>query len=609
MCSICGIYRTGDCDAAKCERDVRAMNERLVHRGPDSSGVHTFQHGALAHNRLAVVDVAGGMQPMHAEYGGRHYTVVYNGELYNTEEIRQELALAGVRFQTRSDTEAVLYAYAVWGEDAPAHMNGIFAFAVLCEEEQSLFLARDRFGIKPLFFTERGGEYRFASEVKALLCDRRAVIDREGLWQLFILSPVRAQGGGVFKGIYELLPGECAYLTASGMRRKTYWTLTAHPHTLTRAETIDQTRALVCDAVRRQLVSDVPLATLLSGGLDSSVITALAARQYAAEGRTLSSYSFTYEDSESFRESLFQPESDDLYAAALGAELGCDHTVLRAPIERVASLLGDACLARDFPGQADIDSSLLYFCGEVKRRHTVVLSGECSDEIFGGYPWFYRPEMLMREHFPWLHDPHVRIALLRGELAHEREGMLYMKGLYRACIDGVDTLEEDTSAMRLSRRATALSVRYFMTNLLERKDRMSMAHALEVRVPFADHRILEFVYNVPWEIKFENRVEKALLRNAMREFLPGRVLWRKKSPYPKTHSKQYERTVRSMLAARMEDESSVLHRLLNRSALTAFCERESATWQGQLMATPQMLAWLIQLDVFCRAYDVSFEDE
>lgn len=617
MCSIAGIYRMG---GSMCEEDLTllaSMNLSMRHRGPDANGIYPCTareevgstRCALAHNRLAVIDLSGGRQPMRIEYCDRHYAIAYNGELYNTKELRAELIREGVSFKTRSDTEVVAYAYAFWGENAPAHLNGIFAFGIYCEEEEKLFLARDRFGVKPLFFTESAGCFYFASELKALFCVRKPQLDREGLWQLFFLSPASLSGSGVFKDIYELKGAECATVTSQGLSRRTYWQLQATPCHVTRDEAVQYTRELLCDAVERQLVSDVPLACLLSGGLDSSAITAIASRAYRRQGRTLSTYSFTYEDMASFRATLFQPNSDDEYAVWLSGELGCAHTVLTAKTEEVARLLTDAALARDMPGQADIDSSLYYYCGEMKKRHTVVLSGECADEIFGGYPWFYRPEMLERDFFPWIHDPRARIGLLRPEIAHEEEGFHFMKAVYRQSIASVPTLESDSDAMRLSRRATCLSVQYFMSNLLERKDRMSMAHGLEVRVPFADHRLLEWVYNVPWEIKFENQVEKAMLRHAMAGLLPEKILWRKKSPYPKTHSPVYERMVRERLAERMEDESSILHRVLNRSALSALCDGGNATWYGQLMSTPQLLAWLLQFDVFCEHYGLELCEE
>ena len=280
--------------------------------------------------------------------------------------------------------------------------------------------------------------------------------------------------------------------------------------------------------------------------------------------------------------------------------------VLTAPTERVAGLLGDAVRARDLPGQADIDSSLLYFCSRVKELHTVALSGECSDEIFGGYPWFYRPEMLQRDFFPWLHDPRVRISLLRPEIAFAEEGYHVLSEAYRASIASAPVLEEDSEEMRRSRIACWLSTKYFMANLLERKDRMSMYSGVEVRVPFGDHRILELVYNIPWKYKMENGHEKSLLREAMHSYLPEEILWRKKSPYPKTHNPAYESLVREMLRVRMEREGSVIREMIDRDRLASLLDGGNLTWFGQLMSRPQMYAWLYQFDVFCEMYRVSF---
>ena len=287
--------------------------------------------------------------------------------------------------------------------------------------------------------------------------------------------------------------------------------------------------------------------------------------------------------------------------------LNTDHTVLTAPTEIVADYLEKAVCFRDFPGQADIDSSLLYFCELVKRRHTVAMSGECSAEIFGGYPWFYREEMLYSDFFPFVHDPFARINLFDSEITNADEGYRYLSGVYRSDIESVEVLPSDSEATKTARVATMLSTKYFMTNLLERKDRMSMASSLEVRVPFADHRLAQFVYNVPWEIKFENNTEKALLRNAMREYLPDKILWRKKSPYPKTHNPKYEQLVTEMLENRLKKSDDRLAQLLEFDVYKALKQKQNITWFGQLMAKPQLFAWLLQLDFFLSKYDCIIE--
>lgn len=606
MCSINGCVDFSDPRLPRGE-EICAAGRRLARRGPDANGTFFAPSVGFYHNRLAVMDPAGGAQPMQITHGGVCYTIVYNGEIYNSAELRHELVLRGARFLTNCDTETVLWSYILFGEDCPQRLNGIFAFAVHDPCRAQVFFARDRLGVKPFFYARVGTKFYFSSEVKGLLAhaDIPPEVDREGLWQLFYLTPVTLPGSGVFKHVKELLPAHAARLTEKGFVTWPYWQLEA-----TRCEDDADTaaatvRELFCDAVRRQLGSDVPLAVLLSGGLDSSAITAVAAEALRERGEQLSTYSFEYEGNrEHFRSTLFQPQGDDAFAADLAADLGTAHTVLTAPTSAVAKALTEATRARDLPGQADIDSSLLYFCREIKKRHTVLLSGECSDEIFGGYPWFYRPEMLQRDFFPWLHDPHTRIGLFDDTLTRAREGMEYLRDVCAKSTADCPLLDGECDEDRTARIATWLSTRYFMTNLLSRKDRMSMYSAVEVRVPFADHRILEYVFNVPWHIKFGNGVEKALLRHAMTGYLPDRVLWRKKSPYPKTHNPDYERQVRRMLAARLERKDGFLSQYLDRARLAVLLDGENGTWFGQLMARPQLIAWLCQLDDWFREYNV-----
>ncbi len=604
MCSICGIYAPRGVGLAECAA-VREMNQAMRHRGPDAEGFFGAGVAAFHHNRLAVVDLTGGAQPMTVVREGRAYTIVYNGELYNTAELTRELSQQGVKCESHSDTEAVVYSYAVWGENCVAHLNGIFAFSVYDAHERCLFCARDRMGVKPFFFTQQGDKFLFSSEVKSLLrySGVSPVLDLAGLWQLLYLSPVTLPGSGIFRDIHSLLPGECCVVNEGGMQRRIYWTPEAHPHTDTHEETVLHTRELLTDAIRRQLISDVPLCTFLSGGLDSSVVSAVAAEAYRMRGELLDTYSFEYEGNE-YAPTLFQPNPDDAYAIRMADHIGSRHTVLTAPSDAVAEALLPAVRSRDFPGQADIDSSLLYFCGRVKQRHTVALSGECADEIFGGYPWFYRPEMLTRDFFPWLHEPRARISLFRGELVHADEGYDYLSQIYRRTVEETPLVEGEAEEDRTARIATKLSVDYFMASLLERKDRMSMAHGLEVRVPFADHRIIEYVVNVPWRIKHAGGVEKALLRDAMAPYLPDEILHRKKSPYPKTHNPAYEARVHEMLVSRLRRKSSPLAPLLAPGALESVMAGGDVTWLGQLMSRPQLLAWLLQLDYWLDTYHV-----
>lgn len=606
MCSICGIVNFKNPNRQN-EDTVKKMGITMKHRGPDNTDVFSDGFVSFHHNRLSVMDVLNGNQPMTIKYEGKTYTIVYNGEIYNTPYLNRELASYGIVPKTTCDTETLLYTYIIFGEKCVEKLNGIFAFAIYDQDERKIFVARDRLGVKPFFYTFISDEFIFASEIKAILSHGGidAEIDKKGLWQLLFLSPVTINGSGVFKNIFELKPAECGVFDDNGFNVRKYWKIEAKEFNESKSEAVEHTKYLLEDAIKSQLVSDVPLCTFLSGGLDSSVITAVASKEYKERGEILSTYSFEYEgNKKNFKKSLFQPQGDDEFAVYLADYLKTDHTVLTEPTDTVVQNLFPATIYRDFPGQADVDSSLLYFCEQVKKKHTVAISGECSDEIFGGYPWFYRKEMLDKNFFPWIHQPMVRINLFDEKIVKPNDGYEYIKSVYKDTVKNVPMLDDDDEDMKISRIATILSTSYFMTSLLERKDRMSMAHGLEVRVPFSDHRIIEYVYNVPWSIKFENNVEKALLRNAMKDYLPDKILYRKKSPYPITHNPKYEEKTTEILNQRLKN--GILGEIINISAYNELMKSKSITWFGQLMNKPQLIAWLIQFDFWLYKYNVKF---
>ncbi len=606
MCSILGLINFKDSTEGIAQDVLNDMGNTMGHRGPDQNGFFRDNFVCFSHNRLAVIDVENGLQPMTVSFEGKSYTIIYNGEIYNANELRRELIGYGVRFSTNCDTEVVLFSYAIWGMNCSEKLNGIYAFAVYDNTKKQVYLSRDRMGVKPFFYTLQGNTLIFASEVKAILKHPqvKAELDSEGIWQLLYLSPMRPSNNGIFKNILEIDPGTHGTFSENGLNLYKYWTLKAYDLEDSEETIIEKTRFYLTDAIQRQLVSDVPLCTFLSGGLDSSVVTAVA-RANDRTGNSLSSYSFEYEGNKGhFSSTSFQPECDDEYAVWLANYLGTNHTVLTVSQQKIADLLKASVDYRDYPGMADIDSSLLYYCSEVKKRHTVALSGECADEIFGGYPWFYKSEMLNRDFFPWIHDPESRVFLFNSDFAKPKQGFDFVKQMYLESKNSCPLTGTESEDMRTSRIATWLSVNWFMTSLLERKDRMSMASGLEVRVPFSDHRILEYVYNVPWKIKFKNGVEKALLREAMSDYLPDRILNRKKSPYPKTHNPEYESIVINMFEEVLLDSSSVLKDILHPDTLPLLRSGSNITWYGQLMGRPQLIAWLIQLDYWFKEYGV-----
>lgn len=606
---MCGIAGTID-----FTRDVRELSDlpgrmaqALTRRGPDAEGVYQDACALLVHRRLIVVDPAGGSQPMTSPDGNT--VLVYNGELYNTDELRRALTDLGHRFRGHSDTEVVLHAYLAWGCEAFGKLNGIYAFAIWEKDKRRLTLCRDRLGVKPLFYARRGKMLVFGSEQKAILChpEMRAQLDEDGLRSILLLGPARPPFSGVFHGIRSVTPGQYLVFDESGLDYQLYWKLTAKEHTETLEQTIEHTRFLIEDAAKRQLVSDVPLCTFLSGGLDSSILSMLAAREMKRKGETLHTFSVDYRDNEKyFTKSIFQPNSDSAYIQTMVDAIGSTHHTVVLEQDELARALMDATEARDLPGMADVDSSLLLFCQAVKDAgFTVCQSGECADELFGGYPWYHREEILFEDCFPWSRSTALRQSLLHDGLI--RDGEEFVRAHYACTCQSAPKLDSDSPKDARMREMFVLNLQWFMATLLDRKDRTSMYSGLEVRVPFCDHRIVEYAYNMPWSMKALDGREKGIVRKAFENDLPEEITWRKKSPYPKTFSPVYTQIVADALREKMHDNTSILPQFFRWDVLEDLMEHPNdlpEPWYGQLMRTPQIFAYLLQIDHWFRTYDV-----
>lgn len=592
---------------------ISRMAKALKRRGPDEEGVYKSSEAILVHRRLVVIDPENGKQPMTTSTNFGDYSIVYNGELYNTYELRSELKAHGYTFSGHSDTEVLLKAFVHFGESCPEKLNGIFSFAVWNSRDQELFIARDRIGVKPLFFHEYNGGFIFGSEIKALLCNPkiRPIIDRDGLSEVFLLGPGRSPGNGIIKGVKELQAGECGVFSREcGLKIRKYWGVRAEEFTDTIDIAIEKTRFLVCDAIERQLVCDVPLCCFLSGGLDSSVIAKVAADYYKSTNRgKLSTYSVDYLDNQKyFTKSIFQPNSDKEYIDIMVNSIGSEHHTVTLDNELLATALDSALLARDLPGMGDIDSSLLLFCKHVKENFTVALSGECSDEIFGGYPWYHDEKILFTDGFPWARSLDVRKSILRKGLFENPDEYVHQR--YLDTVNSTPGLESDSPMMARMREMFMLNIRWFMQTLLDRKDRMSMYNGLEVRVPFCDYRIVEYAFNMPWEIKSLNGREKGILRQAMSGILPEDIIHRKKSPYPKTHNPIYTQAVSNRVLSILDSGAYWVSEFLDRDGvLNIINDPQSlvSPWYGQLMGAPQILAYIIQLDCWFREYNIGVE--
>lgn len=594
---------------------LEKMNETLRTRGPDAEGTWVSKHVALGHRRLIVIDPEGGVQPMMKQIGNRRYVITYNGEIYNFQELRSKLISRGYQFETRSDTEVILVAYAEWKEDCPKYLNGIFAFAIWDEAAQKLFLARDRIGVKPLFYAMKGSTFLFGSELKAILAHPEipAVVNEEGLAEVLLMGPARTPGCGIFRNIYECKPGMWMQVSREGVQSSSYWQLVSKEHADDFTETAATVRDLFYQAVKRQLVSDVPVGTMLSGGLDSSAISSCAAQIFREEGRgALSTFSIDYEENDRFfQANEFQPNSDAPWVQQMVDYLQSDHQVVLLPISELIESLPTALWGRDLPGMTDIDSSLFLFCKAIKKKTTVVLSGECADEVFGGYPWFHREELINSGTFPWARLVEKRIQFLTDHVKKRIDPMDYVQTRYREALSEVPHFSAESSQEAQMRELFYLNLTRWMPTLLDRKDRMSMLVGLEVRVPYCDHHLVEYVWNVPWSMKTFGNREKGLLRKALEGFLPKEVLARKKSPYPKTHHPLYLAEMVSQVKQMMNNPSAPVFEWIDRKTVQNFIEQDLSQlhlpWFGQLMNVPQLLAYFLQLNQWIKKYDVVFK--
>lgn len=613
MCGIagfCDFKRNFLQDAGQWTAVLQRMRTAIAHRGHDQTGEYLRGSVGLAHTRLSIRDLAGGAQPMVRRQGEGEYAIVFNGEIYNTEELKEELGRLGYRFETTCDTEVILCGYMAYGTEIAQKLNGIFAFAVWDQQRDALFLCRDRLGVKPLFYALEGTTLVFGSEPKALFAHPGVTPQAEldSFREIFGVGPARTPGCGVFRGLREVKPGCMVACSRAGVNEYPYWSLEARPHTDSYEETVERVSWLLRDAVRRQLVSDVPVCSFLSGGIDSSVVTALASRQLEAEGAALNTFSFDFaHNDDCFQSNAFQPTRDRPFVDRVLALYPLRHTYLECDEVTLADLLEDAVRMKDLPGMTDVDASLLYFCGLVKQHNKVALTGECADEIFGGYPWFYREELLHADGFPWSADLSARTALLSDEALRELELEDYVRQKYQDTLAQVPVLPEERGEARRRREMSFLNLRWFMQTLLDRMDRTSMAWGLEARVPFADHRIVEYVYNVPWSMKYQDGMEKKLLRDACKDLLPPELLYRKKSPYPKTYSPAYEALLAERFQRLLDEPHAPIHRFLDRKKAQRFLSQPKdygKPWFGQLMAGPQMLAYFLQVNYWMEFYRV-----
>jgi asparagine synthase (glutamine-hydrolysing) len=605
MCGITG-WISFNRDLARNRDVLDAMTQTMACRGPDAAGTWVNGPAALGHRRLAVIDLAGGAQPMSVQTPTGEVVLVYSGEAYNFTELREELRRAGEQFETSSDTEVVLRGYIRWGERIAERLNGMYAFAIWDARLGKLVMIRDRMGIKPLYVYPTGDGVLFGSEPKAIFANplTHRTVDADGLREMFAF--VKTPGHAVWSGMREVEPGTIVTVDADGVHERRYWRLETRPHQDDRDQTVAAVRTLLDDIVRRQLVADVPRCVLLSGGLDSSTITALSAKQLAEHGERVRTFAVDFVgQTEHFQPDALRPTPDTPYvhdvAAYVGSEhadIVLDHRTLADPAIRRAVVM-----ARDLPtGMGDMDASLYLLCQAIRKRSTVALSGESADEIFGGYRQFHDPRVQRLHAYPWIALDEMRFdaadTILNPEVRSKLELSAYRRDTYERAIGEIEHLPSESDLESRMRISSYLHLTRFLRYLLDRKDRLSMAVGLEVRVPFCDHRLVEYVYNTPWALKTYDGREKSLLRGAARDVLPNSVIERVKSPYPSTQDWHYTLDLQMQSRDLLGQPAHPVFELIDRSWLDAAARRDPRAFAGDR----QGLEWTLNVATWLEIY-------
>lgn len=573
----------------------KRMGKRLAHRGPDENGTHVSENCVLSHSGLSVSDLLFGKQPLTAVSNGFDYTITYDGSIYNKAEVKTRLEAAGYHFETNCDAELVLKAYMEFGDNTPEYLCGVFAFAVDDRCRKRLFLCRDRFGAKPLFYTFSGDRIVFGSEIKALFeyPGVKAVLGKTGLCEIWGLAPVRSPGSGVFQNVYELRPGCIATYSREGFYSQNYYALKSYEPGLSYEQTVEALREMLHSTVAEQTLLNVPVCALLSGGISSGIVTALAADSLKERDRSLHAYSFLLEEDRSF----FAPDDDD---ALLSDYLDVERTVLNCSNNALFYHLYDSVIAADLPGTADVDSSLLYYCREIKKNYPIALCGAGANELFGKLPG-------MPEAYPWTRDLRFRNALIKPELAEALEIENYVNQKYEETLWDAPLISGEPAQMSRHRQMRYLNLRWFLQSLFNRLDRCGMYSGLEIRSPFMEHRLIELLYNTPIEYETKNGLEKSLLRSAAEGLLPSHILHREKSPCPKLHSPQYEEMLRTKLSYILRDSLQPIHKLISAQQATQLLTENFEYGNppfGQTVAGPQLLANLIQINYWMLRYNI-----
>ncbi|KAN0003704.1 hypothetical protein ACTFIZ_009880 [Dictyostelium cf. discoideum] len=627
MCGISGwVDWSNKNDLLKEVTMIQRMNQSVYHRGPEEGGIWKSSDALFGHRRLCVIDAAGGKQPMIYKKGDKSIVLCFNGELYNFQDLRNELISLGNQFKSHSDTEVILMSYIQWGEQCVKKFNGMFAVAIFDEENQKLFLARDHLGVKPLFYCTRGDSILFGSEMKVLLSNNKLVkpeVDKEGVAQLFYLGAFRTPDiGCVFKDIHEVSAGNSITFNKSlnndndnnisftTTGQKEYWNLKCLPHTDDVHQTSKKLRGLIQGALSRQLVSDVPITFLLSGGLSSSVLVSLASSLSESSlpepcpingSSVLKTFSCEFEnDDNDYKEEIEGPKKP--WVEKVVNNVQSNHISTQCNVDNLLNTISLPMKARDLPSFSKWETPLRLMLNKVKEHGVVLISDEGSDEIFSGYEWFRKQSVLNMDRLPWIGNIYNNINnFLKDQILEQVDFMKYGEQVYQNAIKNMPLLQGEDETQAKQRVASWLFIKYFLVYMLEREDRTSMSQSLEVRVPYCDYNLVEYCWNIPYHMKSIDNIEKGILRRSMYSQLPIDILTHTKDNFPlSVKDKNFFISICSLLEIELNNPSSPILNFIKKESIMEIIknkyDEKYQTYQNQSVIEHllQVNTWIIE---------------
>lgn len=613
MSSIAGFFQPNSIYPKEnefCIKTIHDMSNSLIHRGPDEQSFYYFPHGALNQNYLLAGYIPGTfphkMQPLTITYQNLTYTLLFDGFVSNPEILAMELEVQRISTKDMSLESLLLFSFLTKGIDFIKDVRGAFALAIYDESNKCLYLFRDALGLRPLFYSLKESNLIFASEIKALFChpDVSPTLTHDGLTDLLALGPARKPGSAIFHNVHEVKPGHVLVYDGKNITDTQYHSFKIKEHKDSYEDTLDNICYLLDQSISSLKSAVMPISSLLSGGLDSSIVTAKLAADTTSP---LATYSLEFDNSrQHFKSNAFQPALDAPYVQEMVTHLGTKHTIYTCDSQTQLEYLYKSVLAHDLPTMADVDSSYLYFCERVGKQHKIVFTGECADEIFCGYPWYHSTDPDPKT-FPWTKDMSPRLALLKEDFISTLSLDTCVMEAYNTTCAEIGLDGKNTPSELLHQKTFYLTIRYFMQTLVNRGDRAAATNSMDARVPFAHQELAEYLFNVPFEMKAQNGERKSLLRAYAKGSLPEEIRTRKKSPYPKTYDPGYETLINQELLNALSKPDCPLLAFIDRDKAQTFCRQTKdlgRPWYGQLMAGPQLVAYYLQILYWIEAYNI-----